>query len=85
MRRRKQDWSPRETQGREQRYDLFAVKVYDGKWVVVGIFERREDAVNLIRTISRDHRRNFPLIQPNLVHPSKQLVAAWTAYGNRIS
>jgi len=72
-------------QPREQYYHLWAVKVYDGKWIVVGIFERREDAVNLIRGIERDHRRNFPLIEPKLVHPSRELVRAWMASGNRIT
>jgi len=72
------------------RKDLFAVKVFSdvgyrqGAWVTELVTGDRRVAFRYRQDTIENHHRDFPLVEPRVVHPSQELVGAFLAVGNSI-
>ena len=68
------------------RRDLIGLKVYhgDGMSCIERIFRRMQSAIQAADGIRRNPHRDYPLVQPKLVHPTDKTVAIYVAAGNEI-
>ncbi len=63
---------------------MFAIKQYQGKWVVVAVCEHLEQAKRLAKGIAADLRREFPLVAPRVIKAAPEVLEAWALVGNQI-
>lgn len=75
----------------EIRRDIFAVKVFEdvgeteGAWVCVKMFRSFKSAKRWMNEfLVCAVERHFPLVSPEIVHPSQFVVSCFVATGNRI-
>lgn len=72
---------------------LWAVRAYEdvgdrratrGGWVVVGIYRTQLSALKVKRAIQNDFRRQYPFMDPQVVHPTQDVLSAYLEAGNVI-
>ena len=75
--------------GTQIRRDLFAVKVFsdDGKrgdWCYVEMYRSLASARNERTALADNIHRDYPLVEPKIVHPSQRVVDIFLSVGNTI-
>lgn len=70
--------------------NLWALKQYQdvggkGGWVLTHVFKTLQSAHNFRKDAREDHHRDYPLVDPKIVHPRYWEVDAFITVGNQIN